>query len=114
MRKRGFELVGIGGIFVERVLVADRLRVLAIADVAIEPSARILATRLAGECHSPFAETAFERALIDGRKIADTADAEPLQVLLGDLADSRHFADFERCEETRFETRHDPQDAVRL
>src|SRR3954452_10840170 len=64
-RQRGFELLEVGGIFVEGVLVADRFRSLLFADFGVEPAARIESARFSCKRHAPLPEALLEEALIE-------------------------------------------------
>ena len=77
-------------------------------------SHRRRALRLAGQRQSPFAELLFEKLLVERGQIADLANAELVQVLLGDFADAGDLSHVERREKPRLLTRQHPQHAVRL
>ena len=80
----------------------------------VEPAAGVEAARFAGEREAPLAEALLEEVVIERGEVADFADAERVQVLLGDLADARNLADVERREESGFAPGNDPEDAVGL
>ena len=61
-RQRRFEQRGVGGIFAERVLVADRFRIFPLADVGVEPAARVLPDGFAGQRQAPLAETFLQKS----------------------------------------------------
>src|SRR5580700_6073344 len=104
MGKRRFDLSEVRGVLVESVFVADGLGIAVLADIGVEPTARVLAASFPGECETPFAEMLFQDLLIERGEVADAVNAEALQVLLRDLADARHFANLERCEVTGLES----------
>src|SRR5579859_6374320 len=64
MGKRCLELFGIGGVFVERMFVADGLGIAAIADVCVEPAACVLTAGLSRQRQAPFAEALLEHLLL--------------------------------------------------
>ena len=112
-RQGGFEQAGDRAVSSEKVCswLMD-LGSASVADFGIEPAAGVEAARFAGQRQAPFAEALFQEALVEAREIADLADAEVVQVLLGDLADAGDAADVERRQEARFLAGDDPQDAV--
>ena len=93
---------------------ADRFRIAAFADLGIEPAARILSARLAGQRQAPFAESLFEERIVQRRQIAHFADPAGVQIPLRHFADAGNLADVERRQETRLLAGKDPQDAIWL
>ena len=62
--QRGFDVIDINRVLIEGVLVADGFRSAALAKFGIVPAARILAARLAGQSHAPFAKAFFEEIVV--------------------------------------------------
>ena len=87
------------------MLVADGLGAFVLPDLRVEPAAGVEAAGFAGERESPLAEALLEEVVIEPGEVADFADAERVEVLLGDLADARDLADVERREESGFAAR---------
>src|SRR3954464_8013104 len=85
VRERRLQFFQVRRVLAEGMLVADRFGVASFADVAIKPAAGILAPCLPSQCEAPFPEVSSKHLLIERRKIADAADSQTLQVLLGDL-----------------------------
>src|SRR5579862_1131115 len=67
--QRGLQALGVARVFVERVLVADRLRIYIFAHFIVEPSSSVFAPRLPGQCESPFSEAMFEIVILETRQI---------------------------------------------
>ena len=86
-------------VFAERVLVADGLRIVAIADLALKLSAGVESVRLAGECQAPLARQRFEECFIQPRQVADPANAVLCQMLLGLLSDAGNLPHVKRRKE---------------
>ena len=79
----------VGGVLAEGVLVADRLGACVLADFGVEPAAGVEAARFAGQRQAPLPEALFEKLLVEPGQVAHLANADGVQVLLGDLADAR-------------------------
>src|ERR1700681_112632 len=88
----------IRGIDRKSVLVADGLGVVALADLAVEPSAGVLAASFAGQRQPPFSEAIFEKSLVELRQVADLADAAAVKIAFGYFTDSRDLAHIERSQ----------------
>src|SRR6516162_6709191 len=108
----GFELHGIGRVFVESVLVADGFRVRMRADFRVEPAAGILAAGFSGEGKAPFAEMLLKNALIERGQIANLTDGHGVQILLHDFAHAGDVAHVERSQEFGFLAGNDPEHTV--
>ena len=113
-RQHRFQRLPLVGVARKRVLVADRRRPIVFADVAVEPSARIEAARLAGERQPQRAEVLLQPVFVAGRQVADFADALLLQPLLHHLADAGNLAHVQRRQEFCLRARQNPQNAVGL
>src|SRR5262249_26477514 len=83
-----------------------------LADFGVEPTARVLAARFAGERKSPFAEAPLEIGLVEKSEIADAADADGVEMLLHHFADAGNTAHFAGRQEAGFEAGVDPEDSV--
>src|ERR1700681_4068387 len=92
----------IRGIDRKSVLVADGLGVVALADLAVEPSSGVLAASFAGQRQPPFSEAVFEKSLIELRQIADFTDAAAVKIAFGYLAYPRDLAYVEGSQKPRF------------
>src|SRR6266853_6816622 len=67
------------------VLVADGFGVFAVANLAVEPPAGVLAASLAGQRQPPFSEAVFEKTLVELRQVADLTDAAAVKIAFGYL-----------------------------
>ena len=63
----------------------DRLRVVILADVAVEPASGIEPARFSRQCQSPLAEPAREKRFVQIREVANLLDADGVEVALATL-----------------------------
>src|SRR5207248_1966341 len=96
------------------MFVADGLRGVRFADGAVEPCARVFAMGFAGHGQTPFSEVLFEKRPVFVRNITYLANAERVQLLFGDLADTGNLTDIERREKLGFLSGNNVEHAVRL
>src|ERR1051326_1487769 len=96
------------------MFVTDRFGSGLLADLGVVPPARVLPARFTGQSEPPFAETGFQKILIELCQITHLADAELMHISISDLADAGHFAHVQRREELRFEPWYHPDYAVRF
>src|SRR5437588_4745112 len=97
----GLDLGGVRGVFVVSVLVTDRLGFGVGSNFAIEPPARIFATRLSRQRETPLAEALIEFRFFQAREIAYLPDSERVEIALHDLADAGNRPHIEGSQKLR-------------
>src|SRR5215469_10583583 len=91
----------VGSINGERMLMADRFRVVAIANFPREPCTRILAASFPSKSQGPFPEALFQEALFQICQIDNFANPASVQVFFGDLANAGNLSNVQRSKESR-------------
>ena len=114
MGQRGFEPLGIFGVFIECVFMAYGFRIAPLTYLRVKPAPRIEPVLLARERESPLAEAPFEDFFVHCGEVANTPDTERVKILLHRLSDAGHFAYRKRSKETRFHSGQNPENAVGL
>ena len=110
----GFDLLGIGGVFVVGVFVADGFGIGIGADFAIKPSTSIFAARFAGQRQPPFAKMFFEKSIVKAARSPTCRMPKRMQILLRDFANAGDIAHIQRREKFGFLSGNDPQNSVRF
>src|SRR5215472_9604726 len=91
--ERGLELRESGSVLGKGVFVADGLRAGGIADIVAVPAAGVESLRFPGQRQAKFAKALLEKCGVELREIAHFANAELMEVLLGNFAHARDLAD---------------------
>src|SRR4029077_11389498 len=99
--QRGLQALSVARVFVERMLVADRLGIDYFSNFVIKPSARILAARFSCEREPPFSEAVFQIPVFQAGEVAHSLDADRVKFLLHHLPDAWDVADCERRQKLR-------------